>query len=104
LVYGKQRTTTKIQELAFCLVQSGTYVFEICQQWWRLELKLTTLTVVVNPAPWRNYPGLFFLLYGFNWSWIIYGLVWVIKSKADYNKIRIGIVSLETERIERNNH
>lgn len=95
-------TTTKNSEAIFAIQNPGTYVFEVKGAnndgvW---NTTPTTLTVTVNPAPWRS--AWAFLLYGLLIGLALYGLIWIIKSKARL-KQKLELEYLETKRIEENN-
>ncbi|MRX38514.1 response regulator [Flavobacterium sp. LC2016-23] len=95
-------TTTKNSEAIFAIQNPGTYVFEVKGAnndgvW---NTTPTTLTVTVNPAPWRSIWA--FLLYGILIGLGLYGLIWIIKSKARL-KQKLELEYLETKRIEENN-
>jgi signal transduction histidine kinase/ligand-binding sensor domain-containing protein/DNA-binding response OmpR family regulator len=95
-------TTTKNSEAIFAIQNPGTYVFEVKGAnndgvW---NTTPTTLTVEVNPAPWRSIWA--FLLYGILIAMGLYGLIWIIKSKARL-KQKLELEYLETKRIEENN-
>ncbi|MEO8534831.1 MAG: two-component regulator propeller domain-containing protein [Flavobacterium sp.] len=95
-------TTTKNSEAIFAIQNPGTYVFEVKGAnndgvW---NSTPTTLTVTVNPAPWRSLWA--FLLYGIVIGLGLYGLMWIFKSKARL-KQKLELEYLETERIEENN-
>lgn len=95
-------TTTKNSEAIFAIQNPGTYVFEVKGAnndgvW---NSTPTTLTVTVNPAPWRSVWA--FLLYGILIGLALYGLMWIIKSKAIL-KQKLELEYLETKRIEENN-
>ncbi|HSD06810.1 hybrid sensor histidine kinase/response regulator transcription factor [Flavobacterium sp.] len=95
-------TTTKNSEVNFAIQNPGTYIFEVKGAnndgvWNKTP---TTLTVVVNPAPWRSIWA--FLLYGIIISLSVYGLIWIMKSKARL-KQKLELEYLETQRIEENN-
>ncbi|KOP38296.1 hybrid sensor histidine kinase/response regulator [Flavobacterium sp. WLB] len=95
-------TTTKNAEANFAIQNPGTYVFEVRGAnndgvWNKTP---ATLTVVVNPAPWRSIWA--FLLYGIIIGLGLYGLIWIMKSKARL-KQKLELEYLETKRIEENN-
>ncbi len=95
-------TTTKNPEAIYAIQNPGTYVFEVRGAnndgvWNRVP---TTLTVVVKPAPWRSIWA--FLLYGIVIGLGLYGLIWIMKSKARL-KQKLELEYLETKRIEENN-
>lgn len=95
-------TTTKNSEAIFAIQNPGTYVFEVKGAnndgvW---NSTPTTLTVTVNPAPWRSARA--FLLYGLLIGLALYGLIWIIKSKARL-KQKLELEYLESKRIEENN-
>ncbi|MFH6942891.1 two-component regulator propeller domain-containing protein [Flavobacterium sp. FlaQc-50] len=95
-------TTTKNTEAIFAIQNPGTYIFEVRGAnndgvW---NSNPTTLTVTVNPAPWRSIWA--FLLYGITIGIGLYGLMWIIKSKATL-KQKLELEYLETKRIEENN-
>ncbi|WP_264524307.1 two-component regulator propeller domain-containing protein [Flavobacterium sp. N502536] len=95
-------TTTKSSEAIFAIQNPGTYVFEVRGAnndgvWNKTP---TTLTVIVKPAPWRSIWA--FLLYGILIGLGIYGLIWIMKSKAAL-KQKLELEYLETKRIEENN-
>ncbi|MCD0467135.1 two-component regulator propeller domain-containing protein [Flavobacterium sp. ENC] len=95
-------TITKNSEAIFAIQNPGTYVFEVKGAnndgvW---NSTPTTLTVTVNPAPWRSVWA--FLLYGLLIGLALYGLIWIIKSKARL-KQKLELEYLETKRIEENN-
>jgi signal transduction histidine kinase/ligand-binding sensor domain-containing protein/DNA-binding response OmpR family regulator len=95
-------TITKNTEAIYAIQNPGTYVFEVRGAnndgvW---NLVPTTLTVVVKPAPWRSIWA--FLLYGIIIGLGLYGLIWIIKSKARL-KQKLELEYLETKRIEENN-
>jgi len=95
-------TTTKNPEAIYAIQNPGTYVFEVRGAnndgvWNKVP---TTLTVVVKPAPWRSIWA--FLLYGIIIGSALYGLVWIMKSKARL-KQKLELEYLETKRIEENN-
>jgi ligand-binding sensor domain-containing protein/signal transduction histidine kinase/DNA-binding response OmpR family regulator len=95
-------TITKNTEAIYAIQNPGTYVFEVCGAnndgvWNKVP---TTLTVVVNPAPWRSIWA--FLLYGITIGLALYGLIWIMKSKARL-KQKLDLEYLETKRIEENN-
>ncbi|WP_291285679.1 two-component regulator propeller domain-containing protein [Flavobacterium sp.] len=95
-------TTTKSSEAIFAIQNPGTYVFEVRGAnndgvWNKVP---TTLTVIVKPAPWRSIWA--FLLYGILIGLGIYGLIWIMKSKAAL-KQKLELEYLETKRIEENN-
>ena len=95
-------TITKNTEAIYAIQNPGTYVFEVRGAnndgvWNKVS---TTLTVVVNPAPWRSIWA--FLLYGIIIGSALYGLIWIMKSKARL-KQKLELEYLETKRIEENN-
>ncbi|MFH6998712.1 two-component regulator propeller domain-containing protein [Flavobacterium sp. FlaQc-57] len=95
-------TTTKSTEAIFAIQNPGTYTFEVRGAnndgvWNKVP---TTLTVVVKPAPWRSIWA--FLLYGIVIGLGLYGLIWIMKSKARL-KQKLELEYLETKRIEENN-
>lgn len=95
-------TTTKNAEANFAIQNPGTYTFEVRGAnndgvW---NKNPTTLTVIVNPAPWRSIWA--FLLYGIIIGLGLYGLIWIMKSKARL-KQKLELEYLETKRIEENN-
>ncbi|MBF4507785.1 response regulator [Flavobacterium sp. JLP] len=95
-------TITKNTEAIFAIQNPGTYVFEVRGAnndgvWNKVP---TTLTVIVNPAPWRSIWA--FLLYGILIGLGLYGLIWIMKSKARL-KQKLELEYLETKRIEENN-
>ncbi|MDR7370147.1 two-component regulator propeller domain-containing protein [Flavobacterium aquidurense] len=95
-------TTTKNTEAIYAIQNPGTYVFEVRGAnndgvWNKIP---TTLTVVVKPAPWRSIWA--FLLYGLIIGSALYGLIWIMKSKASL-KQKLELEYLETRRIEENN-
>jgi signal transduction histidine kinase/ligand-binding sensor domain-containing protein/DNA-binding response OmpR family regulator len=95
-------TTTKSTEAIFAIQNPGTYTFEVRGSnndgvWNKVP---TTLTVIVNPAPWRSIWA--FLLYGIVIGLGLYGLIWIMKSKARL-KQKLELEYLETKRIEENN-
>jgi len=95
-------TITKNTEAIYAIQNPGTYVFEVRGAnndgvWNKVP---TTLTVVVNPAPWRSIWA--FLLYGIIIGSALYGLIWIMKSKARL-KQKLELEYLETKRIEENN-
>lgn len=95
-------TITKNTEAIFAIQNPGTYVFEVRGAnndgvW---NKNPTTLTVTVNPAPWRSIWA--FLLYGIVIGLGLYGLIWIMKSKARL-KQKLELEYLESKRIEENN-
>ncbi|OMQ10429.1 two-component regulator propeller domain-containing protein [[Flexibacter] sp. ATCC 35103] len=95
-------TVTKSTEAIFAIQNPGTYTFEVKGAnndgvW---NKKTTTLTVIVKPAPWRSIWA--FLLYGIVIGLGLYGLIWIMKSKARL-KQKLELEYLETKRIEENN-
>lgn len=95
-------TTTKNGEANFAIQNPGTYTFEVRGAnndgvWNQTP---TTLTVIVNPAPWRSIWA--FLLYGIVIGLGLYGLIWIMKSKTRL-KQKLELEYLETQRIEENN-
>ncbi|MDQ6471639.1 two-component regulator propeller domain-containing protein [Flavobacterium sp. LHD-80] len=95
-------TITKNSEANFAIQNPGTYTFEVRGAnndgvW---NKNPTTLTVIVNPAPWRSIWA--FLLYGIIIGLGLYGLIWIMKSKARL-KQKLELEYLETKRIEENN-
>ncbi|OXA76453.1 Two component regulator propeller [Flavobacterium aquidurense] len=95
-------TLTKNTEAMYAIQNPGTYVFEVRGAnndgvWNKVP---TTLTVVVKPAPWRSIWA--FLLYGIIIGSALYGLIWIMKSKARL-KQKLELEYLETKRIEENN-
>ncbi|MEN2413147.1 two-component regulator propeller domain-containing protein [Flavobacterium mesophilum] len=95
-------TTTKNSEANFAIQNAGTYTFEVRGAnndgvWNQTP---TTLTVIVNPAPWRSMWA--FLLYGIIIGSGLYGLIWIMKSKTRL-KQKLELEYLETQRIEENN-
>ncbi|WP_394772855.1 two-component regulator propeller domain-containing protein [Flavobacterium sp.] len=95
-------TTTKNTEAIFAIQNPGTYTFEVRGSnndgvWNKVP---TTLTVIVNPAPWRSIWA--FLLYAIIIGLGLYGLIWIMKSKARL-KQKLELEYLETKRIEENN-
>ncbi|MHC0442438.1 two-component regulator propeller domain-containing protein [Flavobacterium sp. 3-210] len=95
-------TITKNSEANFAIQNPGTYTFEVRGAnndgvW---NKNPTTLTVIVNPAPWRSIWA--FLLYGIIIGLGLYGLIWIMKSKARL-KQKLELEYLETQRIEENN-
>ena len=95
-------TITKNNEAIFAIQNPGTYRFEVRGAnndgvWNHIP---TTLTVVVKPAPWRSIWA--FLLYGIIIGSALYGLIWIMKSKARL-KQKLELEYLETKRIEENN-
>lgn len=95
-------TTTKSTEAIFAIQNPGTYTFEVRGSnndgvWNKVP---TTLTVIVKPAPWRSIWA--FLLYGIVIGLGLYGLIWIMKSKARL-KQKLELEYLETKRIEENN-
>ncbi len=96
-------TTTKNSEATFAIQNPGTYVFEILGAnndgvW---NKKSTNLIIQVNPAPWRSIWA--FLVYTLIIGLALFGLIWIIKSKAKL-KQKLEFEHLENERIEENNH
>ena len=95
-------TTTKNTEAIFAIQNPGTYTFEVKGSnndgiWNKVP---TTLTVIVKPAPWRSIWA--FLFYGIVIGLALYGLIWIMKSKARL-KQKLELEYLETKRIEENN-
>ncbi|KUJ63524.1 histidine kinase [Flavobacteriaceae bacterium CRH] len=95
-------TTTKNSEAIYAIQNPGTYIFEVRGAnndgvWNKVP---TTLTVVVKPAPWRSIWA--FLFYGIVIGLGLYGLIWIMKSKATL-KQKLELEYLETKRIEENN-
>jgi ligand-binding sensor domain-containing protein/signal transduction histidine kinase/DNA-binding response OmpR family regulator len=95
-------TTTKNTEAIFAIQNPGTYTFEVKGAnndgvWNKIP---TTLTVIVKPAPWRSIWA--FLFYGIVIGLGLYGLIWIMKSKASL-KQKLELEYLETKRIEENN-
>jgi ligand-binding sensor domain-containing protein/signal transduction histidine kinase/DNA-binding response OmpR family regulator len=95
-------TTTKNPEAIYAIQNPGTYIFEVRGAnndgvWNKVP---TTLTVVVKPAPWRSIWA--FLFYGIVIGLGLYGLIWIMKSKARL-KQKLELEYLETKRIEENN-
>ncbi|OXG08972.1 signal transduction histidine kinase [Flavobacterium araucananum] len=95
-------TTTKSTEAIFAIQNPGTYIFEVRGAnndgvWNKAP---TTLTVIVKPAPWRSIWA--FLLYAMVIGLGLYGLIWIMKSKARL-KQKLELEYLETKRIEENN-
>ena len=95
-------TVTKNTEAIFAIQNPGTYIFEVRGAnndgvWNKVP---TTLTVVVKPAPWRSIWA--FLFYGIVIGLGLYGLIWIMKSKARL-KQKLELEYLETKRIEENN-
>lgn len=95
-------TLTKNTEAMYAIQNPGTYVFEVRGAnndgvWNKVP---TTLTVIVRPAPWRSIWA--FLLYGIVIGFGLYGLIWIMKSKARL-KQKLESEYLETKRIEENN-
>ncbi len=95
-------TTTKSTEAIFAIQNPGTYTFEVRGSnndgvWNKVP---TTLTVIIKPAPWRSIWA--FLLYGIVIGLGLYGLIWIMKSKARL-KQKLELEYLETKRIEENN-
>lgn len=95
-------TTTKNTEAIFAIQNPGTYTFEVRGAnndgvWNKTP---TSLTVIVKPAPWRSIWA--FLLYGIVIGLALYGLIWIMKSKARL-KQKLELEYLETKRIEENN-
>ncbi|KFF03447.1 two-component regulator propeller domain-containing protein [Flavobacterium reichenbachii] len=95
-------TTTKNTEAIFAIQNPGTYVFEVRGAnndgvW---NPTPTSLTVVVKPAPWRSVWA--FLLYGITIGLGLYGLIWIMKSKARL-KQKLELEYLESKRTEENN-
>jgi len=95
-------TTTKNTEAIYAIQNPGTYIFEVKGAnndgiWNQVP---STLTVIVKPAPWRSIWAL--LLYGIVISLGLYGLIWIMKSKARL-KHKLEMEYLETKRIEENN-
>ena len=95
-------TLTKNTEAMFAIQNPGTYTFEVRGAnndgvWNKVP---TTLTVIVKPAPWRSIWA--FLLYGIIIGLGLYGLIWIMKSKARL-KQKLELEYLETKRIEENN-
>ncbi|MWB94077.1 response regulator [Flavobacterium sp. GA093] len=95
-------TKTKNTEAIFAIQNPGSYTFEVKGAnndgvWNKVP---TSLTVIVKPAPWRSIWA--FLLYGIIIGLGLYGLIWIIKSKARL-KQKLQLEYLETERIEENN-
>jgi ligand-binding sensor domain-containing protein/signal transduction histidine kinase/DNA-binding response OmpR family regulator len=95
-------TITKNTEAIFAIQNPGTYIFEVRGSnndgvWNKVP---TTLTVIVKPAPWRSIWA--FLLYGLVIGIGLYGLIWIMKSKARL-KQKLELEYLETKRIEENN-
>jgi len=95
-------TTTKNTEAIFAIQNPGTYTFEVKGAnndgvWNKVP---TTLTVIVKPAPWRSIWA--FLFYGIVIGLGLYGLIWIMKSKASL-KQKLELEYLETKRIEENN-
>ncbi|BDU26777.1 two-component regulator propeller domain-containing protein [Flavobacterium sp. GSB-24] len=95
-------TTTKNSEANFAIQNPGTYTFEVRGAnndgiWNKTP---TTLTVIVNPAPWRSIWA--FLLYGIIIGLGLYGLIWIMKSKARL-KQKLELEYLESKRVEENN-
>ncbi|KQO20679.1 histidine kinase [Flavobacterium sp. Leaf82] len=95
-------TVTKSTEAIFAIQNPGTYTFEVKGAnndgvW---NKKATTLTVIVKPAPWRSIWA--FLFYAIVIGLGLYGLIWIMKSKARL-KQKLELEYLETKRIEENN-
>ncbi|MFH6993872.1 two-component regulator propeller domain-containing protein [Flavobacterium sp. FlaQc-48] len=95
-------TTTKSTEAIFAIQNPGTYTFEVKGSnndgiWNKVP---TTLIVIVKPAPWRSIWA--FLLYGIVIGLGVYGLIWIMKSKARL-KQKLELEYLESKRIEENN-
>jgi signal transduction histidine kinase/ligand-binding sensor domain-containing protein/DNA-binding response OmpR family regulator len=95
-------TLTKNTEAMYAIQNPGTYIFEVRGAnndgiWNKYP---TTLTVIVKPAPWRSIWA--FLLYGIVIGLGLYGLIWIMKSKARL-KQKLELEYLETKRIEENN-
>ena len=95
-------TTTKSTQAIFAIQNPGTYTFEVRGAnndgvWNKVP---TTLTVIVKPAPWRSIWAL--LLYTIVIGCGLYGLIWIMKSKAAL-KQKLELEYLETKRIEENN-
>ncbi len=95
-------TITKSTEAIYAIQNPGTYVFEVRGAnndgvWNKVP---TTMTVVVKPAPWRSVWA--FLFYGIIIGSALYGLIWIMKSKARL-KQKLELEYLETKRIEENN-
>jgi signal transduction histidine kinase/ligand-binding sensor domain-containing protein/DNA-binding response OmpR family regulator len=95
-------TLTKNTEAMYVIQNPGTYVFEVRGAnndgiWNKYP---TTLTIIVKPAPWRSIWA--FLLYGIIIGSALYGLIWIMKSKARL-KQKLELEYLETKRIEENN-
>jgi len=75
-------TYTKNTEAFFTLQTPGTYVFEVKGTYYDAARtkKVTALTIIVNPAPWRTWWAytLYFIL-----AFIaLYGISWVLQSKS----------------------
>lgn len=95
-------TTTKNTEAIYAIQNPGTYIFEVKGAnndgvW---NKSPSTLTVIIKPAPWRSLWA--FLLYAIVIGLGIYGLIWIMKSKARL-KQKLELEYLETKRIEENN-
>jgi ligand-binding sensor domain-containing protein/signal transduction histidine kinase/DNA-binding response OmpR family regulator len=75
-------TTTKNTEVSYTIQNAGTYIFEVKGAnndgvWNPVP---TTLKIVVKPAPWKSVWA--FAIYALLIGLALYGLVWIMKSKA----------------------
>ena len=95
-------TITKNTEATYIIQNPGTYTFEIYGAnndgvWNELP---TTLNFVIKPAPWRSTWAM--LLYIILIGLAVYGLNWILKSKAKL-KQKLDLEYIEAERIKENN-
>ncbi len=77
-----QWKTTKNTEATFTIQNAGNYEFEVKGAnndgvW---NSTATTLKIIVKPAPWRSNWAI--AIYVLLLSFSIYGLIWIMKSKA----------------------
>lgn len=90
-------TITKNTEVTYTIQNAGTYVFEVKGAnndgvWNNVP---TTLKIVVKPAPWKSLwaYAIYVLLIGL----ALYGLIWIMKSKAKL-KHELEMEQIEAER------
>ncbi|WP_166963816.1 hybrid sensor histidine kinase/response regulator transcription factor [Yeosuana marina] len=90
-------TTTKNTEAAYTIQNAGTYLFEVKGAnndgvW---NTTPTTLTIIVKPAPWKSVWA--FTMYALLIGLALYGLIWIMKSKAKL-KHELQLEHIEAER------
>jgi ligand-binding sensor domain-containing protein/signal transduction histidine kinase/DNA-binding response OmpR family regulator len=98
----KNWTVTNNAEANYAIQNPGTYVFEVRGAnndgiW---NKKTTSIEIVILPAPWRSWWA--YTLYLLALSAALYGLSWILKSKAKLKR-ELELEHLEAQRIKENN-